>query len=142
MKGYQDFLKYELDNFEGDFDKFIMYIPEFFKLLCDLLEEDIEKDMKRKINSALAYFVIPRDIIPEDIYGPAGYVDDIFVCCVVLKELIKEKGLEIINKYWDYDEDFEKVLDTCYKKSYDELKEKELINRVLESSSLDLIENE
>jgi len=142
MKGYQEFLKYELDNFEGNFDKFIMYLPEFFKLLCDLLEEDIEKDMKRKINSALAYFVLPNDVISEEIYGPAGYIDDIFVCCVVLKELIKENGLEIINKHWDYDENFEEVLETCYKKSYDELKEKGLLNRVLEISSLDLQENE
>jgi|TARA_B100001971_G_C17972057_1_gene422897 superfamily I DNA/RNA helicase len=30
------------------------------------------KDGKMKINTALAYFVIPKDIIPEDVYGPMG----------------------------------------------------------------------
>jgi uncharacterized membrane protein YkvA (DUF1232 family) len=137
MNSYHDFLKYELDNFEGDFPKFVKYIPEFFKLLCDLLEEDIEKEMKRKINSALAYFVIPNDVISEEIYGPAGYIDDIFACCVVLKEFEEKYGVDMIKQHWDYDEDFDHVLGVCYNESKKELEEKELVNEVLEAACLD-----
>ena len=136
MKTYQDFLKEELDNFEGDFDKFILYIPEFFKLLCDLLDEDLSKEEKQKINCALAYFVVPNDVIPEDIYGPMGYVDDIFVCAIVLKELKEKHGLELITKHWQYDEDFESVLKVSYEKSLNILKEKNQVDEVLEACAL------
>ena len=61
MKNYYEFLIHELDNFQGDFDKFILYIPDLFKLLCNLLDEDIEKEDRHIINSALAYFVAPND---------------------------------------------------------------------------------
>jgi uncharacterized membrane protein YkvA (DUF1232 family) len=94
MKNYYDFLKYELDNFQGDFDSFILYIPDFFKLLCNLLDEDFDKQDRRIINSALAYFVVPNDVILEEIYGPMGYVDDVFVCVKVLKKLQEKYGLE------------------------------------------------
>ncbi len=30
--------------------------------------------------STIAYFTLPVDIIPEDIEGPNGYIDDIFLC--------------------------------------------------------------
>jgi len=136
MKTYYDFLKYEINNFEGDFDNFILYIPEFFKLLCDLLEEDILKEEKRMINTALAYFVVPNDIIPEDIYGPMGYVDDIFVCSVVLKQL-HNKYEKLFCKHWDYDEDFDTVLNTCYNKSKKILKDKNLIDDIFIYIGLD-----
>ena len=139
MKEYYDFLKEELENFDGDFDKFILYIPEFFKLLCSLLdEESIDVEDRRKINSALAYFVVPNDVIPENIYGPMGYVDDIFACCVVLKQLKKKYGLNILRKHWDNDEDFETVLKTCYDQSIKLLEEQSLVDNVLKSSSLEL----
>ena len=132
-------MKEELETFEGDFDKFILYIPEFFKLLCQLLEEEsIDIEDRRKINSALAYFVVPNDVIPENIYGPMGYVDDIFACCVVLNQLKKKYGLSLLKKFWDNDEDFETVLKTCYDQSMKLLEEQGLVDRVLKSSSLKL----
>ena len=35
------------------------------------------------------YFVPPNDVISEEIYGPLGYIDDIFLCTVVLKKFKK-----------------------------------------------------
>ena len=137
MKNYHDFLKYELDNFQGDFDKFILYVPDFFKLLCDLLSENLNKQDRRLINSALAYFVVPNDVIPEEIYGPMGYVDDIFVCVKVLKKLQEEHGLEIMARLWDCDEELDEVLDYCYEKSLEILQEQNLVEQVLENAGID-----
>ena len=137
MKNYYEFLKYELDNFQGDFDKFILYIPDFFKLLCGLLDEDFEKEDRRIINSALAYFVVPNDVIPEEIYGPMGYVDDIFVCVKVLKELQDKYGPEILVKLWDCDEELDDVLDYSYETSLEILKKQNLVERVLEYAAID-----
>lgn len=136
MKCYYNFLLEELDSFEGDFDKFILYAPDFFKLLCNLLDENIEADDRRKINSALAYFVIPNDILSEEIYGPIGYIDDIYVCTVVLDGIKKKYGIEFLKKLWNYDEDLDYVLDYSYKKSYQILEEQCLVDQVLKYSGL------
>jgi len=137
MKNYYEFLKHELDNFQGDFDKFILYIPDFFKLLSNLLDEDMEKEDRHIINSALAYFVVPNDVIPEEIYGPMGYVDDIFVCVIVLKKLQEKYGLQILAKLWHCDEELDDVLDYSYKKSIEILKKQNAVEHVLEYAGID-----
>ena len=40
--------------------------------------------MRLEISAAIAYYVAPDDIIPEEIYGPYGYIDDIFISVYVL----------------------------------------------------------
>ena len=54
--------------------------------------------------AAIAYFILPEDIIPEERYGPAGYVDDIYLCAFVANEVMKQSGsLDILNRNWDGD---------------------------------------
>ena len=136
MKCYCDFLREELDNFEGNFDKFIFYIHDFFKLLCNLLDENLKPEDRRKINSALAYFVIPNDVISEEIYGPMGYIDDIFLCTVVLKEIKEKYGSDLLNKLWSHDEDLDYVLEYSYNRSHQILKEQNLVDDVLKYAGL------
>ncbi len=138
MKKYYDFLKEELNMFGGNFPKFILHLPSLFKLLCDLLEEDLDKETKRKINSALAYFVLPNDIISEELYGPAGYVDDTYVCSFVLKDIYEKYGVGMLKKKWQEEEDVVEVIEDCYQMSNNELnKEEGLTERVLKAASLD-----
>jgi uncharacterized membrane protein YkvA (DUF1232 family) len=136
MKSYCDFLREELDNFDGDFDKFIYYVPEFFNLLCNLLDENIKPEDRRKINSALAYFVTPNDVISDEIYGPMGYVDDIFLCTFVLKEIQEKYGFVLLNKLWSHDEDLDYVLEYSYNKSHKILEEQNLVDEVLQYAGL------
>ncbi len=136
MKHYYDFLKEQINKFEGKFPKYILYIPDFFKLLCKLTEQDIKVADKRKINSALAYFVIPNDIIPEDIHGPAGYIDDLYACCHVLMDLKEKYGIGRLSQIWEGEEDFEKVLELSYDESKKELEEKGVLKRVLDTACL------
>ena len=137
MKNYYDFLKNELNNFQGDFDKFIYNLPEFFNLLCDLLNEDLEREDRKLINSALAYFVVPNDVISEEIYGPLGYVDDIFACVVVLLEIKKKYGIELLEKLWTGEESLDYVLEYSFRKSHEILKEQGLVEAVLNYAALD-----
>ncbi len=130
-KGYYEFLKDEMDRFRGDFDNYIFYVPEFFKLLCDLLNEDIEKEDRNKISCALGYFVAPEDVIPEEIYGPAGYIDDIFLCCFVLNDLKDKYGIKLLKSLWNHDEDLKFVLNYSYKESSKIIKEKNLEDEIL-----------
>lgn len=130
-EGYYEFLKREINKFKGNFDNFVFYAPEFFKLLCDLLNSDIKKEDRIKISCVLGYFVAPRDVIPEEIYGPAGYIDDIFLCCFVLNDLKKKHGVAFLKSFWDYEEDLEQVLDYSYKKSSKIIQEKNLKDKIL-----------
>lgn len=137
MTSYYKFLKAELNNYDGKFDQFILYIPDFFKLLCELVNENIDKKDKKDIYSALAYFVIPNDVIPEDLYGPAGYIDDMFICAVALNKLKNKYGIELLRKHWEQDEDLKEVLNLCLEKSKKVLTGKSLIKDVLKAASLD-----
>ena len=137
MDNYYEYLKEELENFDGSFPKFILNIPDFFKLLCELMDEDLDKETKKRINCALAYFVLPNDVISEDIYGPLGYVDDIYVCTIVLKEILEKQGVDMLERHWEGDEEISKVLEDCYNASLNELKKKDLVSEVLAASALD-----
>ncbi len=137
MKCYCDFLREEINSFEGDFDKFIYYIPEFFSLLCNLLEENVDSEDRKLINSALAYFVVPNDVISEEIYGPMGYVDDIYVCTLVLNKIKEKYGYNLLEQLWEHDENLDFVLDYSFNKSYQLLEEQNLIEDILKYSGLD-----
>jgi uncharacterized membrane protein YkvA (DUF1232 family) len=41
-------------------------------------------------------------VIPEDKYGPRGYVDDLFLCAFVADQVMRETGSEeILTRNWD-----------------------------------------
>lgn len=137
MKDYYEFLKQEMLEFRGDYEKFVDYVPDFFKLLCNLLnEEGVSPHERLLINAALAYFVTPLDVIPEDIYGPAGYVDDVFVCTFVLKKLAENHGENIIKRNWESDEDAIEAINTSYEKSDKIVDEKGIKEKIMRYSGL------
>ena len=81
--------------------------------------------------------MVPNDVIPEEIYGPIGYVDDVFVCVKVLKTLQEKYGLEMLARSWDCDEELDEVLDYSYKKSLEILKKQNVVEHVLEYAGID-----
>ena len=139
MKGYYEYLKDEILSFKGNYERFVDYIPEFFRLLCNLLnEKGISREDRLMINAALAYFVTPLDVIPEDIYGPAGYIDDVFICTVVLKRIESKYGDKILIRNWEDDEeDVIQAIHESYEKSKRILEDKGLKERVLKYAGLD-----
>ena len=48
------------------------------------------------VSCAIAYFILPAEIIPEEIYGPYGYVDDIFLCAFVADQVREQAGMDEI----------------------------------------------
>jgi len=124
-KDFYDVLRENLDTYRGDYERFVDYGPELFKLLTDVLnEKSLNPKIRLKVCAALGYFVVPFDIIPEQIYGPHGYIDDIYLCIYVLKEIQDEKGIVFLDELWEGDEEIEDVLDVCYHQSKEILGEK------------------
>ncbi len=80
FKDFSDTLRENLSSFEGYYASFIDCGLNLFSLLCNILDDKlINTQLRLEISAAIAYYVIPNDVIPEEIYGPYGYIDDIFI---------------------------------------------------------------
>lgn len=118
FKEFYEILKENIESYEGDYEKFVDHGPELFKLLTEILnEKGIGKEIRLKVSAAIAYFVVPYDIIPEQIYGPFGYIDDIFICTYVLKDIRNDLGYGTLEKLWEGETNLNDVIEECYKKS-------------------------
>ena len=116
---FVDILKENTEDYTGDFAEIIVHSPKIYALLCKLLEsENITKKYRTKISASIAYFILPRDIFPESIFGPKGYIDDILLCLHTLRELESEYEFETLLGYWDWDV---KLLRNLIGKYYDKL---------------------
>ncbi|MDO9325823.1 MAG: DUF1232 domain-containing protein [Methanoregula sp.] len=109
---YYDILIQNVKNYEGPNKKLQMNCPIFFKLLCDILNDKFtDWHTKMMISSAIAYFVLEDDIIPD--HKENGYIDDLFIVSFVLKE-IKDNSPELIDENWLYEEDIFATIDDVY----------------------------
>ena len=121
----------ELEESGKDFDRELLHFPDLIKVLCDLLDdESVDREARILINIALGYLLVPNDVVPEEIYGPYGYMDDMYVTCFVLGSL-KNKYPDLIYKLWNGDEQFDKILDLCTYKSEKFLEDKNLKEKLL-----------
>ena len=124
FKDFYDTLIENLENYAGEYESFIDYGPQLFKLLCELLNSDIDDSLRLPICGAIAYYVTPEDVIPENIYGPYGYIDDIYLSSYVLRMVASKHGYEIIQE--KSSPNIEDILDECEAKSLEILNEEEI----------------
>lgn len=125
FKDFYDVLIDNLESFNGEYAPFIDYGPLLFKLLTDFLSYDpLKTELKLKISAAIAYYVVPQDVIPETTYGPYGYIDDIFITTYVIKMLADIYGYEILSSYWHEDRELTEVVEECYERSKEVLENK------------------
>lgn len=84
MKTFDELLQQEIAVYEGRHDDLIYLAPDFYRLLTCLLDDPrLPLLLRPLISSAIAYFILPADIISEELHGPYGYVDDIWLCAYV-----------------------------------------------------------
>ena len=111
FKDFYDTLIENLEGYDGEYAYFINCGPNLFNLLCNLLsQKEISREMRLEISAAIAYYVAPDDIIPEEIYGPYGYIDDIFIAVYVLRKVAKEFGYDYLQNLWKHDSDVKENL--------------------------------
>ena len=130
FKYFYDTLIENLETYTGEYESFIDYGPVLFKTLCNLLNSEVDYSLRLPICGAIAYYVTPEDIIPENIYGPYGYVDDIYLSAYVLKMIGEKHGFAFIEENSSVD-DIESVINECEDKSRELLKDSE-IERIIE----------
>ena len=126
FKDFYDTLLENLDKYDGEYESFINYGPNLFKLLCDLLNCEIDSSLRLPICGAIAYYVTPDDVISEHVYGPYGYIDDIYLACYVLKMVASKHGYAFLQENSNFE--VEPIIKECETKSLEILNDDEIKN--------------
>lgn len=103
MRDFSEVLWREIAEYEGRHDDLIYQAPAFYGLLTSLLDDPkLPGRLRPLVVAAIAYFILPADVIPEEIHGPYGYIDDIFLCALVAEEAARACGsFSLIEENWD-----------------------------------------
>lgn len=79
----------------------LLLVPDVLILLARLsLDRDVPPASRRLILGALAYFVLPVDLLPEAVVGLGGFADDLVLACVVLAHTLGGELEPYAERYW------------------------------------------
>ena len=89
----------------------LMLVPDVFILLVRLaLDKEVPGTSRALIGGAIAYFILPFDLLPEAILGPAGYLDDLVLATAVLAQAFGGDLEPYARKHWSGKEDLRIVI--------------------------------
>lgn len=115
-KNYYFVLKQATKDID-DFDGILKYLPEFYKLSCNIINNQMtDWYTKTLLNCSLAYYVLEKDIIPDK-SGDKGYLDNLYLCAYVLKQIRDNVSKEIILNNLEgvnIERDGEEILELIY----------------------------
>jgi uncharacterized membrane protein YkvA (DUF1232 family) len=88
------------------FREVLLLGPDLLHLCIHLLKDpDVPGRHKAKLAAAVVYFISPLDLLPEALFGPIGYLDDIALTAYVLNAMLNEVPEHVVNRYWAGDRD-------------------------------------
>ncbi|HWN41284.1 MAG TPA: DUF1232 domain-containing protein [Thermoanaerobaculia bacterium] len=91
--------------------KALLLVPDVFILLVRLmLDKTVPGSTRAMIGGALAYFVLPADLLPEMILGGAGFLDDLILATAVLSQAFGGDLEPYARRHWSGPEDLRVVL--------------------------------
>lgn len=89
----------------------LLLVPDVFILLVRLsLDKGVPKEARMMIGGALAYFILPMDLLPEAIVGAGGYIDDLVLATAVLAQAFSGHLEPYARKHWSGSEDLRVVI--------------------------------
>jgi uncharacterized membrane protein YkvA (DUF1232 family) len=109
---------------------FLLLVPDVFILLWRLTSDSrVNGKDKVLLGSAVAYYVMPFDLLPEALLGPAGYLDDLVFGVYVLNKILGSVDASILREHWSGSED---VLDSIQNvlNAAESLVGKDLVGRI------------
>ncbi len=102
LRAYNDIIEKSVEGYQGRFHEVIENAPRLFRLFCNLLDDPrVPSGSRPVINGTLLYFIAPFDTLPEEICGPVGYLDDLFLSARALLRLEEQMGRHIIESNWE-----------------------------------------
>ncbi len=84
----------------GRMQDLLFFAPDVFILLFRLTRDPrVTGKDKMLLGSALAYFILPLDLIPE-LLGPLGFMDDLIFGVYVLNRMVADTDEQILRDHW------------------------------------------
>ena len=91
--------------------KALLLVPDVFILLTRLmLDKNVPGSTRAMIGGALAYFILPADLLPEMLLGGAGFMDDLVLAAAVLSQAFGGELEPYARRHWSGPEDLRVVL--------------------------------
>ncbi len=89
----------------------LLLVPDVFILLVRLmLDKNVPGSTRAMVGGALAYFILPADLLPEMILGGAGFMDDLILATAVLSQAFGGELEPYARRHWSGPEDLRVVL--------------------------------
>ena len=89
----------------------LMLAPDLFMLLVRLaLDKEVPAGQRALVSSALAYFLLPADLMPELVLGPMGFLDDVILAVIVLSQAFGSELEPYAERYWSGSKKLREVL--------------------------------
>ncbi len=102
MRDFTQVVKENVSDYRGSFFNAVKWAPIFAATLMTLSQDPrLQPRHRTWVNAALAYFVSPNDAVPEEEYGPYGYLDDNLVSAYVLERIARDVGWRVIDEAWN-----------------------------------------
>lgn len=113
MKHYGDLLREELEGYDGLYADELRQVPVLFDYFTALVEDQrLPRSARELCNAALAYFVLPYDVMPETALGAFGFMDDLYLCVDVLHRLLGRTQLgPVLSEHWDREQPLHELVD-------------------------------
>ncbi len=90
----------------GKTAEFLMLVPDVFILLWRLTTDSrVSAKDKVLLGSAIAYYILPFDLIPEALVGPIGYIDDLIFGVYALNKVLSSTDPAVLREHWSGSED-------------------------------------
>ena len=89
----------------------LLLVPDVFILMVRLtLDREVPASARAMIGGALAYFILPVDLLPEAVIGAGGYLDDLVLASAVLAQTFSGDLEPYARKHWSGREELRTVL--------------------------------
>lgn len=110
---------------QGKVREYLLLIPNFFLLLYNLLlDKRVSPENKAILAIAITYIISPLDFLPEVLFGPLGYLDDLVVAVLALNRILNHTSLKVVREHWRGEKDILLLIQEIIKNSQDFLDQK------------------
>lgn len=90
----------------------LLLVPDVFMLLVRLaLDPNVPASTRGLIGGALAYFILPFDLLPEALVGAFGFTDDLVLAAAVLTKALGPELEPYARRYWSGRQELRQVLE-------------------------------
>lgn len=79
----------------------LLFAPDVFMLLCRLIRRpEVARHDRALLTLALAYFLLPVDLVPDWLLGPLGFADDLMLATAALRAALVRTPGQVIADEW------------------------------------------